>query len=61
MADKKLSLIIATYNRGALLERTLDSLLVQTLPTSCWEAVVVNNNSTDDTEERLATYAAAHP
>ena len=61
MADKKLSLIIATYNRGGLLERTLDSLLVQTLPVSCWEVVVVNNNSTDDTEERLATYAAAHP
>lgn len=61
MAGKKLSLIIATYNRGALLERTLDSLLVQTLPPDCWEAVVVNNNSTDDTESRFAAYAAAHP
>lgn len=62
MADKKkLSLIIATYNRGALLERTLDSLLVQTLPAVCWEAVVVNNNSTDDTESRFAAYVARHP
>ena len=48
MQGKKLSLIIATYNRGGKLCATLDSLLVQTLPQELWEAVVVNNNSTDD-------------
>ncbi|HIW97590.1 MAG TPA: glycosyltransferase [Candidatus Tidjanibacter gallistercoris] len=61
MQGKKLSLIIATYNRGGKLCATLDSLLVQTLPQELWEAVVVNNNSTDDTAERFAAYAAAHP
>ena len=61
MQEKKLSLVIATYNRGAKLAVTLDSLLAQTLPQELWEVVVVNNNSTDDTAERFAAYAAAHP
>lgn len=60
-SPKKLSLIIATYNRGAKLMTTLDSLLNQTLPVCLWEAVVVNNNSTDETEELFAAYVAEHP
>ena len=61
MIDKKLTLVIATYNRGHKLTVTLDSLLCQTLPADLWEVVVVNNNSTDDTAGRFAEYAAAHP
>ena len=61
MPEKRLSLVIATYNRGAKLCRTLDSLLVQTLPQEQWEVVVVNNNSTDDTAARFADYVVAHP
>lgn len=61
MESKKLSLIIATYNRGERLLVTLDSLLVQTLATELWEVVVVNNNSTDATESLFASYVAAHP
>ena len=61
MPEKRLSLVIATYNRGAKLCTTLDSLLVQTLPQEQWEVVVVNNNSTDDTAARFADYVAAHP
>lgn len=61
MQDVRLSLIIATYNRGAKLCVTLDSLLEQTLPQSLWEVVVVDNNSTDDTAARFASYMAAHP
>ena len=61
MPEKRLSLVIATYNRGAKLCTTLDSLLMQTLPQEQWEVVVVNNNSTDDTAARFADYVAAHP
>ena len=61
MPEKRLSLVIATYNRCAKLCTTLDSLLVQTLPQEQWEVVVVNNNSTDDTAARFADYVAAHP
>ncbi len=61
MSSIKLSLIIATYNRASRLMRTLESLTAQTLPAELWEVVVVNNNSSDDTLERFAEFAAAHP
>lgn len=53
----RLSIVIATWNRGAMLERTLRSLATQTLPTEMWEAIVVNNNSTDDTAGVFACFA----
>lgn len=56
---KRLSVIIATYNRGEKLARTLRSLAAQTLPAGKWEAVVVNNNSTDDTAEVFARFIAS--
>lgn len=47
------SVRIATWNRAELLvERALASVLRQTYPR--WEAVVVGDACTDDTEERLA-------
>jgi hypothetical protein len=52
------SIIIATYNRGARLVRTLRSLVAQTLPADEWEAIVVNNNSTDDTAGVFARFLA---
>ena len=57
----RLSLIIATYNRSAYLMQTLQSVVKQNAPCEEWECVVVNNNSSDDTEERFAEFAAAHP
>ncbi len=57
----QLSIIVATYNRGERLLRTLASLAAQTLPADEWEAVIVNNNSTDDTPALFADFAAAHP
>lgn len=57
----RLSLIIATYNRSVSLIRTLESVIQQSAPTTEWECIVINNNSTDDTPERFAEFAAAHP
>ena len=57
----RLSLIVATYNRSASLIRALESVAQQNAPASEWECVVINNNSTDDTQERFAEFAAAHP
>ena len=45
----KLSIIIATYNRAESLIRALNSIAEQDADPSLWEAVVVNNNSTDNT------------
>lgn len=57
---KKLSLIIATYNRCQSLLRLLGSVVSQSAPKEQWECVVVNNNSSDDTAEAFAAFASEH-
>ncbi|MDR0907244.1 MAG: glycosyltransferase [Rikenellaceae bacterium] len=57
----RVSIVIATYNRGEKLLRTLGSLAAQTLPAAEWEAVVVNNNSSDNTGEVFERFASQHP
>ena len=56
----ELSIVISTYNNAASLERALKSVAMQDADKSIWECVVVNNNSTDDTAERVAAFAKAH-
>jgi glycosyltransferase involved in cell wall biosynthesis len=48
------SVIIPCYNYGHFLSETLDSLLSQTY--SCWECIIVNDGSTDNTEEVALTF-----
>lgn len=48
------SIIIPTYNRAHLIGETLDSVLAQTYAN--WECIVVDDGSTDDTEELMAEY-----
>lgn len=55
------SLIIATYNGAKKLPAALDSLTHQTLDKELWEAIVVNNNSSDNTSEVVGAFALAHP
>lgn len=57
----RLSLIIATYNRAEQLMTTLKSVAEQNSPSELWECVVVDNNSKDDTRERVKDFAAMHP
>lgn len=57
----KISVVIATYNRGVNLIKTLESLLRQKLPSQLWEVIVVNNNSRDNTEELFERFREAHP
>ena len=56
-----LSIIIATYNRADSMIVSLSSVVSQSAATELWECIVVNNNSTDNTAERFAAFAAAHP
>jgi glycosyltransferase involved in cell wall biosynthesis len=51
------SVIIACYNYGHLVHETLESLQKQTHKN--WECIVVNDGSSDNTEEVVLTYAAA--
>lgn len=53
----KLSLVIATYNRGPAIERLLSSLHLQSFDKSEWEVVVVDDGSSDDTHQRLQRFS----
>ena len=52
------SVIITTYNRANLLVKALDSLICQT--ENDWEAIIVDDESTDDTYLRVLTYIQAN-
>ena len=48
------SVVIATYNRSRLLPETVDSVLAQSFQD--FELIVVDDGSTDDTRDALASY-----
>lgn len=49
-----ISIIIPTYNRAHIIGETLDSILAQTY--IHWECIVVDDGSTDGTEDLMAEY-----
>lgn len=61
MPKPTLSVVIATYNRGAILEKCLRSLIAQTLEASRFEIVVLDDGSTDDTPALVAKLRAESP
>lgn len=48
------SVIIPCYNQGCFLPETLDSVIAQTF--SNWECIIVNDGSSDNTEEIASLY-----
>lgn len=54
----KLSVVIPTRDKRPLLERTLGALAEQTLASESWEAIVVDDDSSDDTAAWLSREAA---
>src|SRR5215831_4700728 len=57
-----ISVVLATYNRAASLQVTLDTFLTQVVRFDVeWELLVVDNNSTDSTHDVVERFArAAH-
>lgn len=53
-ADSKISVIITTHNRAYILGRGIQNILDQTYQN--FELIVVNDNSTDDTEEVVKSF-----
>jgi glucosyl-dolichyl phosphate glucuronosyltransferase len=53
---------ICTFNRAASLRRTLDSLVAMEVPGDlAWEVLIVNNNSTDHTDDVISEYVERLP
>lgn len=55
------SVIVCTFNRCQLLADCLASLVVQQIPTSEYEVLVVDNGSTDRTRHTVGEWAARAP
>jgi len=56
-----LSIIICSYNRASYISDALDSLYTQTAGLDCFEAIIVDNNSTDNTAEVFTQWRTAQP
>ena len=54
-ATPLVSVVIPTYNHARYLGRALQSVLDQTYVN--WEAIVIDNHSTDNTDEVMASFA----
>jgi len=57
----KYSIIIPTYNRTEILQRCLQCICELENPDEDWEVLVLNNNSTDSTEEVINSYKKELP
>ena len=61
MNQFKLSIIICTYNRERFLPGLFTSIIEQSMDRSRFEVVLVNNNSTDNTEKLCREFMEGHP
>lgn len=54
-----LSIIVPTYNRALFISDTISSILLQNYEN--WECIIVDDGSTDDTEQIVAEFSKNHP
>ena len=57
----KISVIVTTFNRAKIIPMCLDSLVAQNYEKSDYEIIIVNNNSSDNTEEVIEDYIERYP
>ena len=57
----KVTVVVPVYNPGSAIDLCIASLLAQTLEPDEWEAVFVDDGSTDATPARLDALATEHP
>ena len=55
------SVLVPAHNEALVLKRTVQALLNFDYPKDRYEIIVVNDNSSDNTEEIMADLAASHP
>jgi glucosyl-dolichyl phosphate glucuronosyltransferase len=52
----QISAIICTHNRAPYLRKAIQSLIEQTLPPDCYEIIVVDNHSSDETRDVVEAF-----
>lgn len=57
----KLQIILITYNRASLVERTLEQFFNASSPLKNYDFLVLNNNSTDNTEDVVKKWQEKYP
>lgn len=60
-AEPSVSVIVAARNEERLIGRCLEAVARQDYPTERWEAIIVNDGSTDRTAEIVNDFAQEHP
>jgi glycosyltransferase involved in cell wall biosynthesis len=61
MSDKpQISVVICTYNRAGYIQEAMESLYTQTLARDQYEVIIVNNNSSDNTELICQLFISSH-
>jgi GT2 family glycosyltransferase len=61
MPKLRVTVAVITYNRSRYLRETLSGLVKQDYPPALWELLVIDNNSTDDTADVVASFMASTP
>jgi len=62
MTVNSVDIAICTWNRAALLRQTLESVCKLRIPEGCvWRVIVINNNSTDNTDQVLESFRKRLP
>lgn len=56
--EKKVSVIIPTFNRAYCIEKSIKSVITQTYPN--WELIIVDDNSSDNTYEIIKPYVKSN-
>ncbi len=56
-----LSIIVCTYNRAEYITTTLQHLANQVIDKNLIEIIIINNNSTDNTEKLCLAFIKSHP
>jgi GT2 family glycosyltransferase len=61
MPSLRVTVAVITYNRSRQLRQALGGILRQDYPADRWELLVIDNNSTDDTRDVVASFVTANP
>jgi len=61
MPSLSVTVAVITYNRSRRLRETLAGIVRQNYPAGQWELLVIDNNSTDDTAEVVASFLSSAP